>query len=97
MGGGRGELFCGFHRREAEGREGPAAAAGYRPRRLRPKTRLVSDQRAGGGSVADAGAGALVVAVAAGGAVAGSGVCEGMVTGGMAATSAWWEQAVRAA
>jgi len=55
--------------------------------------RLVSDQRAGAGADADAvadadagaGAGALVVAVAAGGAVAGSGVCEGMVTDGVVA------------
>lgn len=54
--------------------------------------RLVSDQRAGGraaeadaDAVACAGAGALVVAVAAGGAVAGSGVCEGMVAGGVVA------------
>lgn len=75
-GGARGELFCGFQRREAGGLGGPALAlAGYRPRRLRPKMRFVSDQRWGGPSVA----------VAAGGAVAGWGVREVMVTGCMVA------------
>ena len=70
-GGARGELFCGFQRREAGGRGGPGlAAAGYRPRRLRPKM-LVSDQRWGAPSFA----------VAAGGAVGGWGVREVMVTG----------------
>jgi hypothetical protein len=82
-GGARGELFCGFQRREAGGRGGPGVAAGYRPRRLRLKMRFVSDQRWGAASVA--------VAVAAGGAVGGVGVGEVMVTGCMIAR---WEMEI---
>lgn len=69
VGGARGELFCGFQRREAGGRGGPAGW--YRPRRLRLKMRLVSDQRCG----AVGGASGVVAAVG------GWGVLEVIVTG----------------